>query len=53
MRVPIVAQQKQIRLVSMRMWVLSLASISRSGIQDCQELWCRSQMLLRSHMAVV
>ena len=30
--VPAVAQQKQIRLVSMRMWVQSLASLS--GVED-------------------
>ena len=36
--IPIVAQQKRIRLVSMRMWVRSLASLSGSGIQYGCEL---------------
>ena len=48
-RAPIVAQQKQIWLVPMRMRVRSLASLSGSGIQHCCELWCRSQTQLRSH----
>ena len=46
--VPVVAQWKQTRLVSMRMWVWSLAPLSRVGIQHCRELWCRWQMWLRS-----
>ena len=46
------AQQKGILLVTMRMWVQSLASLSRSRIQRCGELWCRSQMRLRSCVAV-
>ena len=37
-----VAQRKRIQLVSMRMWVLSLASRTGSGIWHCHELWCRS-----------
>ena len=41
--VPLVAQQKGIQLVSLRMHVQALASISVSGIQRCSELWCRSQ----------
>ena len=41
--VPVVAQQKRIWLVSMRMWVQSLATLSGSGIRGCRELWCRSQ----------
>ena len=36
--VPVVAQQKGVRLIAMRMWVLSLASLSGSGIQRCCEL---------------
>ena len=36
----------------MRMWVRSLASLSGWRIQHCQELWCRSQTWLRSHIAV-
>ena len=37
--VPVVAQRKPIRLVSMRMWVRSLDSLSGSGIWRCCELW--------------
>ena len=51
--VPIVVQQKQTQLVSTRMQVRSLASLSRSEIWCCRELWCRSQMQLRSQVAVV
>ena len=36
----------------MRMWVRSLASLSRLRIRHCRELWCRSQTRLRSHVAV-
>ena len=36
----------------MRMWVPSLASHSGLRIQCCPELWCRSQMKLRSRVAV-
>ena len=50
--VPIVVQQKQIQLVSVRMHIQSLASISRLGIQHCHELWCRSQTLLGSYVAL-
>ena len=50
--VPIVMQQKWIWLVSMRMWVPSLASLSGSGIWSCHELWCRSQMQLGYWVAV-
>ena len=32
-------QQKQIQLVSMRMWFQSLASLSGSGIWHCSELY--------------
>ena len=49
--VPVMAQWKRIRLVSMRMWVRSLASL-RTGIQRCHELWYRSQKQLESHIAV-
>ena len=34
----------KIKLVSMRMWVWSLASLSRLRIQHCCKLWHRSQM---------
>ena len=50
--IPIVAQQKQIQLGTMRLWVLSLASLSGLRIRHCRELWCRSQMWLRSLVAV-
>ena len=33
------------RTVSMRMWVLSLASLSGLRIQRCQELWCSLQIV--------
>ena len=36
----------------MRIRVQSLASLSGSGIQHCYELWCRSQMRLRSCIVV-
>ena len=49
--VPVVVRQKQIWLVSMRVWVQSLASRGGSGIQRCCELWCRQQMQLRSCIA--
>ena len=39
--VPIVAQWKQIWLVSMRTQVRSLASLSGLRIPHCHELWCR------------
>ena len=42
----------QTRLVFMRMWVQSLASIRRLRIQCCRELWCKSQTWLRSRVAV-
>ena len=41
--VPIVAQQKRIQPVSMRMWVQSLASFSGLRIQCYCELWFKSQ----------
>ena len=41
------------QLVFMRMRVRSLASLSVLRIQGCHELWCRSQMQLRSQVAVV
>ena len=43
-------------LVSMRMRVRSLASLSGLRIRHCSELWCmwcRSRTWLRSHVAVV
>ena len=50
--VPIVAQQLRIWLVSTRMWVQSLVSLSGLRIRHYHELWFRSQMRLRSHVAV-
>ena len=46
------AQQKQIRLGTMRLWVPSLASLNGLGIQCCHKLWCRSQTQLGSGIAV-
>ena len=51
-RVPTVAQQLRTWLVSMRTWVLALASLSGMRIQRCHALRCRSQMWLRSSVAV-
>ena len=39
--VPVVAQQKQILLGTMRLQVRSLASLSGLRIWRCRELWCR------------
>jgi len=47
-----VAQGKRICLGTMRLRVRSLASFSELRIWPCCELWCRSQMWLRSHVAV-
>ena len=44
--------REQTRLVSMRMRVPSLASLSGLRIWHCHELTCRSQTWLRSHVAV-
>ena len=41
------AQQKQIRLETMRLQVQSLVSLSGLRIGCCHELWCRSQTWLR------
>ena len=50
--VPIVAQQKRIQLVIVRLWVRSLALLSGLRIQRCPELWCRLQTQLGSGIAV-
>ena len=52
---PVVVQQKWAQLVSLRMWVGSLASLSGSRIWHCHELWCRLQVQLGygAAMAVV
>ena len=52
MGVPIMAQQKQIRLGTMRLWVRSLAWLSGLRIRCCRELWYRSQTRLISGIAV-
>ena len=39
--VPVVTQWKRISIVSMRMWVRSLAALSGLRIRHCSELWCR------------
>ena len=49
--VPTVAPRKRIQLVSMRMQVRSLTSMSGLRIWLCRELWCRLQMWLRPHVA--
>ena len=50
--VPTVDQQKHVPLVTMRIRVQYLASLSGLRIQHCYELWCRSQMLLGSGVDV-
>ena len=50
--VPVVVQQKQIRLGTMRWQVRSPASLSRLRIWYCHELWCGSQTWLGSCIAV-
>ena len=40
------------QLVSMGVQIQSLASLSELRIQCCHELWCGSQMRLRSCVAV-
>ena len=50
--VPTIAQQKQIRIGTMRLQDRSLALLSGLRIQCCHELWCRSQMWLGSDVAV-
>ena len=50
--VPLVVQQKQIQLGTMRLRVRSLVSISGLRIRHYHELWCRSQTQLRSGVAV-
>ena len=45
-------QRKRIRLGTLRLRVQSLALLSGSRIQHCCELWCGSQMQLKSGVAV-
>ena len=49
---PVVAQQKRIKLVTIRLCGQPLASLSGLRIQRCCELKCRSQMWLGSGIAV-
>ena len=51
--VPAMVQQKWIWLGTMRLPVWSVASLSELRIQRCYELWCRSQIWLRSGISVV
>ena len=46
------AQQKQNRLGTMRLWFQHLASLSGLRIWHCHELCCGSQMQLRSDATV-
>ena len=46
------ALRKQIQLGTMKLWVRSLALISGLRIWHYRELCCRSQMQLRSDVAV-
>ena len=46
------AQGKWIQLGTMRFWLWSLALVCGLRIQSCPELWCRSQMWLRSGIAM-
>ena len=48
----LMAQRKRIRLGTMRLRGLSLASLSGFRIQRCRELGCRSQTQLGSCLAV-
>ena len=46
------AHRKQIRLVSMRLRIQSLALLSVLSIWNCHKPWCKSQTWLGSHVAV-
>ena len=50
--VTLMVKQKQIQLGTIRLWVWSLAWLSRLRIKCCHELWCRSEKWLRSVVAV-
>ena len=45
-RVPTVVLWERTQLVSMRMQVLSIASISGLRIRHCRELWCKSSYVV-------
>ena len=49
---PVMAQHVKPNIVSMRMQVQSLASLSGLRIQCCRKLWHRSHVRLRSSVAV-
>ena len=49
---PLWLRRLRIRLVSMRIWVRSLALLNGLSIWLCPELWCRSQMQLGSRVAM-
>ena len=51
-KIPLWLSGLRTRLVSMSMWVPSLASLSGLRIQHCYELWCRSKAWLRPCVAV-
>ena len=53
MGIPVMVQQKQIQLGTVRLQVPSLASLSGLRIRRHRELWCRSQTRLKSGVAVV
>ena len=50
--IPVVVQQKWTQLLSMRMWVWSLALLRGLKTQHCHELLCRLQIHLGSGIAV-
>ena len=50
--VQVMAQRKWIWLTSMRTQVRSQASLSGLRLRCCYELWCRSQMRLKSSISV-
>ena len=50
--VPLMAQQEQILLGTLRLRVRSLASLNGLRIRRCRELWCRLKTRLGSHIAV-
>ena len=50
--VPIMVQWKQIQLGTVRLQIYSLASLNGLRMLLCPELWCKSQMRLRSGVAV-
>ena len=52
MGVPVVVQQKRIRLGTMRLQVQSLVLLSGLRMWRCHELWCRPKTSLGSHVAV-